>query len=177
MRKALFLASVAVIGGAALATPASAADTIVTVPVGVSGLLALTAAPAATSDLSDPAIATIATTVTDARVSGTGWVATISAEDFTLAGASSPGAAGTLPASSMKAYTGVVVPQVLGTATISSTFTNLASALSLSNSAQTLVSATSRSNINTAVYTTTLAIPTAGKTLGVYTGKVTQSVA
>lgn len=178
MRKPLLVVS-AVVLGAALATPAAAGvDTLVTVPVGASGLLAITALPAAVVEPGTPAIATIATTVTDARLSNSaGWVATIASTDLTLAGVSSPGAAGTIAASTMTAYTGVVVPNLVGTATLSSPFTSAGSGLTLSNAAQTLVSATSRSNLNTAVYTTSISIPTTGKTVGIYTGTVTQSVA
>lgn len=170
------LAALATTGLAAFAAPAQAADTLVTLPVGVDVETLAIAAPAAVVTPGSPATAAIATTVTDTRLSGTGWTVSISSTALTLTGATTPGTAGTIPASTITAYTGVVLPDVLGTVTISSPYTSGAP-LTLSGSPQSFVTATSRTNVNTAVYTATLRIPTAGKTAGVYTGTVTQSVA
>ena len=171
MRTTLLLVAAVTAGSAALAAPASAADTLVTVPVGVAGTLSI-AAPVAVVTPGEPASAAIATTVTDARLSGTGWVASISATALTLVGATSPGATETIPASSLTAYTGVVAPTVPGVVTISAPYTSSAP-LSLSGTAAAFVTASSRNNVNTAIYTATVSIPTTGKTAGVYTGTVT----
>ncbi len=176
MRTTLLLVSALAVGGAALASPASAADTVITLPVGVTGTLSI-AAPTAVVVPGSPASATIATTVTDLRLANTvGWTATISATDLTLVGATTPGGDGTIPATTMSAYTGDVEPTVPGVATIGNEFTS-ASPLALANTAKSFVVASSRSNVNTAIYTATVTIPTAGKNNGVYTGTVTQSVA
>jgi hypothetical protein len=176
MRKPLALGAVALAAGAvALTAPqAQAADALVTLAVGLDTPTLSITAPTAVVVPGSPASATIATTVTDLRLSGTGWTSTISSTDLTLQNLASPGAAQTIAASTITAYTGNVEP-VLPTVTISGEYTS-ASPLTLSNSAQTLLTATSRTNTNTAIFTTTLSIPTTGKTAGVYTGTVTQSV-
>jgi hypothetical protein len=177
MRKPLVLAlaAAAVATGTALAAPASADSALITLPVVLGASTLSLSAPAAVVTPGDPATAVIATTVADLRLSGGNWTATISATDLTLTGATSPGASETIPATGMTAYTTVVTPPVPGTAVVSAPRTS-GSPLSLTNSAQTLVSTTSRSNVNTTVYSTTVSIPTTGKTAGVYTGNVVQSV-
>lgn len=178
MRKVLagVLAALATTGFAVAAAPARAADTLVTLPVGVAVEALAIAAPAAIVTPGSPATATIASAVTDTRLSGSGWTVSISATALTLTGATSPGTAGTIPANTITAYTGTVLPDVLGTVTIASPYTS-AAPLTLSGVPQSFVTATNRTNVNTAAYTATLRIPTAGKTTGVYTGTVTQSVA
>ena len=176
MRKALAVctASAAVVLGVA-SQPATAADTLVSLPVGLSSTTLSIAAPVAVVTPGEPAAATIATTVTDLRLTGTGWTVTIASTDLVLAGASTPGADGTIAASTMSAYTGDVEPTIPGVATIAGEYL-VGSPLALSNTAQSFLSATGRNNINTAIYTATLNIPTTGKTQGIYTGTVTQSV-
>lgn len=161
--------------GVLLAAPAGADTALVTLPVGLDDPLLALAARLAVTVPGSPATVTVATTVTDLRLAGTGWTSTVSATDLTLVGASSPGASETLPATSMTAYTGDVNPLLLGTVSITGEYTS-GSPLTLSNAAQTLLTATGRTNANTAVFTTTVLVPTAGKTAGIYTGSVTQSV-
>jgi hypothetical protein len=177
MRKPLALCTAA--AGVAIglaAVPAHAADTLVTLPVGVGVEGVSIAAPAAVVTPGSPAQAIIATTVTDTRLSNAaGWTATISSTDLSLVGATTPGTAGTIPASTITAWTGDVQPTVPGVAVIANDHLST-SPVTLSNSPQQFVTASSRTNINTAIYATTLSIPTAGKTTGVYTGTVTQSV-
>ena len=176
MRKALALTTAAAAVAVGLAAqPATAADTLVTLPVGLGSATLSIAAPAAVVTPGEPATAVIATTVTDLRLSnGAGWTATISSTDLVLAGATTPGTAGTIAASTVTAFTGAVSSTVPGVATISGTLA--ASPVTLSGTAQELVTATSRTNVNTAIYNTTLTVPTTGKTAGIYTGTVTQSV-
>lgn len=171
---ALALGAVAAATLGMTATPAHAADALVTLAVGLDTPTLSITAPTAVVVPGSPATATIATTVADLRVSGTGWTSTISSTDLTFAGVAEPGTAGTIAASSITAYTGEVTP-VLPTVTINGEYTS-GSPLTLSSSAQSLLVATGRSNVNTSVFTTTLSIPTAGKTAGLYTGTVTQSV-
>ncbi|MEO6205238.1 MAG: hypothetical protein ABIO67_07650 [Mycobacteriales bacterium] len=177
MRKALVLGSaLSALGLALAATPASAADTVITLSVGLDTPTLAIAAPAAVVVPGSPASATIATTVTDTRLAGpTGWVVSISSTALTLSGVGTPGAAGTIAATTMTASTGVITPDVLGTVAVTGVPT--VSPISLSGTPQTFVTATSRANANVTAYTATLSIPTAGKTAGVYTGTVTQSVA
>jgi hypothetical protein len=173
-RTALALGAVAAATLGMTATPAQAADALVTLAVGLDTPTLSITAPTAVVVPGSPASATIATTVADLRLSGTGWTATISSTDLTYAGVSSPSGAQTIAASTITAYTGNITP-VLPTVTIDNEYTS-GSPLTLSNSAQSLVVATGRTNVNTSVFTTTLSIPTSGKTAGLYTGTVTQSV-
>ena len=176
MRKALVVTAAAAAAAVGVVSqPASAADTLVSLPVGLSSTTLSIAAPAAVVTPGDPAAAAIATTVTDLRLTGTGWTVAISSTDLVLAGATTPGADGTIGAGTISAYTGDVNPTVPGVATISGEYTSDAP-LTLSTSAQSFLAATARNNVNTAIYTATLSIPTTGKTTGVYTGTVTQSV-
>jgi hypothetical protein len=178
MRKALALTTAAAAVAVGLAaTPAGAADTLITLPVGLGVETLAIAAPAAVVVPGSPASATIATTVTDLRLSNSaGWTATIASTDLTLVGAATPiPAAATIPATTITAYTGDVNSTVPGLATITGEYL-AASPLTLSNTAANFVVASARTNVNTAIYTATLNIPTAGKTAGVYTGTVTQSV-
>lgn len=180
MRKALVVSTVAasVVGLALTAAPAGAADagTLVTLSVGVGVEGLAIAAPTAVVVPGDIATAAIATTVTDTRVLNTaGWTVTIRSTDLVLTGATTPGTAGTIPVGTMTAFTGDVSPTVPGVATINGDILSDAP-LTLSGNPQSFVVASSRSNINTAIYTATVQIPTAGKTAGVYTGTVTQSV-
>lgn len=156
------------------APTAQAADALVTLAVGLDTPTLSITAPTAVVVPGSPASATIATTVSDLRESGTGWTSTISSTNLTFAGVATPGVAGTIAASTITAWTGEITP-VLPTVTINGEYTSV-SRLTLSNSAQSFVVATGRTNVNTSVYTTTLSIPTSGKTAGVYTGTVTQSV-
>lgn len=177
MRKVLALttAATAALALGLAAQPAHAADALVTLAVGLDTPTLSITAPVAVVVPGSPATATIATTVADLRLSGTGWTSTISTTALTLTGVTTPGTAGTIAASTMTAYTGQVVPDLLGAVTIDNEYTSGAP-LTLSTTAQPLVVATGRTNINTNVFTTTVSIPTAGKTQGLYTGTVTQSV-
>ena len=177
MRKVLALSTAAAAVAVGLAaTPAGAADTLVTLPVGLGVETLAIAAPAAVVTPGTTAAAAIATTVTDTRLSNSaGWKVSISSTDLTLVGASTPGTSGTIPATSMTAYTGDVNSTVPGLATITGEYTS-GSPLTLANTAADFVVASARTNVNTAIYTATVNIPTSGKTAGVYTGTVTQSV-
>jgi hypothetical protein len=172
MRKQVVVAVAA--AGVALglaATPASADTALVTLSVGLDTNTLSIAAPTAVVVPGDPATATIATTVSDLRLSGGNWTATISATDLTLTGTSE-----TIPATSMTAYASVTTAPLLGTATLSTPYASSSSTLALTNTAQPFVSTTARSNANTTIYNTIVSIPTTGKTAGVYTGNVVQSV-
>jgi len=171
MRKVLALATAtAAVALGLAATPASADTALVTLPVGLSADTLSIAAPAAVVVPGDPATATIVTTVSDLRLTGGNWTATISATDLTLAGTTEK-----ILASSMTAYSAVTTGPLLGTATLSTPYSSSAQ-LTLSNSAQNFVSTTARNNANTTIYNTVVSIPTTGKTAGVYTGNVVQSV-
>ncbi|MBC7679261.1 MAG: hypothetical protein H7233_09755 [Pseudorhodobacter sp.] len=176
MRKALALGTaVSALALGLTGTSASASSALVSLAVGLDTPTLSIAAPTAVVVASSPAVATIATTVTDTRLSnGVGWTATISSQNLTLTGATSPGTTETIQASTMTAYTGDVNSTVPGTASITGEYLPGAP-LALTNSLQTFVTAANRTNANTAVYTATVTIPTAGKTAGVYTGNVTQS--
>ena len=176
MRKALALTTAAAAVAVGLAAqPATAADTLVTLPVGLGVETLAISATAAVVTPGATATAVIPTTVSDLRLAnGAGWTATIRSTDLVLAGATSPTDAAKIPASSITAYTGAVSSTVPGVATISGTLST--SPVTLSGTEQSFVVATSRTNVNTAIYNTTLTIPTTGKTAGLYTGTVTQSV-
>jgi hypothetical protein len=179
MRKVLAVAAVAGAAALGLVAPSANAgtgDALVTLAVGVGVSGVSIAAPTAVATPGTPATVTIATVVTDTRLSNAqGWTASISSDDLTLAGATTPGTAGTIPASTMTAYTGDVEPTVPGVAVISNDVLST-NPLTLSNTPQALVVASSRTNLNTAAYTVTVSVPTTGKTTGIYTGTVHQSV-
>lgn len=190
MRKALVLGSVAAVacGLTLAAAPANAAsgDTIVTFTVGTAGGLSVTPGvyvPGVGG--SNTVTGTMATVITDLRGTNAGWVDSASSTNFTLAGATTPqtadgslidvGAAAASTTGKAKLYSTATVTSLPGTATITNTHTALASALSLSRTAATLLSATT-SNVNVAALTNTLEIDTTGAANGVFTGTVTQSV-
>lgn len=173
-RTALAAAAAACVALGLAAVPAQADSAVVTLAVGLDTPTLSITAPLAVVTPGSPASATIATTVSDLRLSGTGWTSTISSTDLTYVGVASPGAAGTIAASTITAWTGQVTP-ALPTVTINNEYES-GTPLTLSGSAQALVVATGRTNVNTSVFTTSLSIPTAGKTAGVYSGTVTQSV-
>lgn len=179
MRKSLVLGSLAlaVAGSALAAVPASAADTTVTFTAGVTGsTVSILPAPAAVGTTSGNTVtATIASTITDLRVAGGSWASTVSSSGFTLVGATTPGTAGTVPASSATIYNSTPVVAVPGTATVANPHSASGSALTLSGSAQPLLSATT-TNANVVTYTSTVSIDVTGKTTGAYTGTITQSV-
>src|SRR3954467_8129002 len=105
MRKALTVCTAAgavMLGLAAPAANAGTGDALVTLPVGVGVEAVSISAPVAVAVPGTLATVTIATVVTDARLSNTaGWTATISSDDLTLAGATTPGAAGTIAANTI----------------------------------------------------------------------------
>ncbi|MCW2679570.1 MAG: hypothetical protein JWM62_971 [Frankiales bacterium] len=176
MRKALICTSaVAAVAVALVAQPAQADSALVTLPVGLANPTLSIAAPLAVVTPGDPATATIASVVSDLRLSGTGWTVTIAAEDLKMAGVTDPSNDQKIPASTMTAYTGDVESTVPGLVTIAGEFT-ASTPLPLANTSKDLLTATSRTNVNTAAFTTTVKIPTTGKTQGIYTGIVTQSV-
>lgn len=176
MRKALALTTAAAAVAVGLAAqPATAAETLVTLAVGLDDPTLAIAAPAAVVTPGSPATALIATTVTDLRVSGTAWKVTIASSDLALSGVTTPGTAGTIPASTVTAYTGSTTVAVPGSITVTDGFSESAP-LTLATTAKDLLVSSNRTNVNTVTYTTTLKIPTANKTQGVYTGTVTQSV-
>jgi hypothetical protein len=174
MRKTLALGATALTAASlALAAPASADSATVVLAVGLADTTLSITAPTAVVVPGSPAVATIATTIADLRLTGTGWTSTISSTNLSMAGVPAT-ADNTITAASMTAYTGDV-EATLPTVTIGSEYTS-GSPLTLSTSAQPLLTATGRTNVNTSVFTTTVVIPTAGKDTGVYTGTVTQSV-
>ena len=174
MRTTLALGATALTAASlVLAAPASADSATVVLAVGLDNPTLSITAPLAVVTAGSPASATIATTVADLRLTGTGWTATIAATDLAMTGVT-PATSNTIAATSMTAWTGNVTP-ALPTVTINGEYTSGAP-LTLSTSAQTLLTATGRTNVNTSVFTTTLSIPTTGKDVGVYTGTVTQSV-
>ncbi len=199
MRKILAVGTVgaALLGLAATASPASACalvagvdpcagTTTVALTSGVvSGVLSLTATPAATltgtSVLASGPLGL--TTVTDLRGDATAltpssWTYAMKSTDFTLVGATSPGAGEIISADKASVYlTTVPLASILGTATYSSfpTTSGGATALNADHTARTIFSAVTH-NLNTTTFVPTLQVDTAGKTAGLYTGTVTQSV-
>ena len=199
MRKVLAVSAVAaaLVGSAAAASPASACalvagvdpcvgTTTVALNAGViSGVLSLTSTPAATlagtSALASGPLGV--TTISDLRGDATAltpssWTFSMHATDFNLVGATTPGAAQTVTADKASVYlTTVPLAAILGTATYSSfpTTSGTALALNADHTAKTVFSATTH-NLNTTTFVPTLQVDTTGKTAGLYTGTVTQSV-
>jgi len=180
MRKALVLGSVAAMafGLALTAVPANAAagDTLVTFTVGTPG--GLSVAPG----VYVPGVGgtntvdgTVVSIVTDLRGTTAGWTDTVSSTDFSLVGVATPSGTSLIAATSAKIWTPTTVVTIPGTATITNTHTALGSALTLSNSAATLLSAAT-ANVNVSTLTSNLEVDTTGKATGVFTGTLTQTV-
>lgn len=179
MRKVLPLATLALVAGTAFAaSPASAADSTVTFTAGVTGsTLSIVPSPAIVGVTSGNSVTGLMTsTITDLRPTGGSWTDTISSTDFLLAGATDQTGANRVAATAASIYTTAVTVAIPGTATVANTHTALGSALALSNSGQTLVSATT-SNVNTTTLASTVVIDVTGKSTGLYTGTLTQTVA
>lgn len=181
MRKALLLGSLAtaLAGSTFAATPASAADTLVTFTVGTTGttvsILPSAALVGVTSG--DTVTGTMTAVITDTRITGTpGWTASISSTNFGLVGVSSPSGTSLVPATAVKVWATSATVSVPGTATVTNTRTSLASALSLSTLSQTLMTATT-SNANVTTIAESVQIDVTGKDTGAYTGTITQTVA
>lgn len=179
MRKALVLGTltVAVAGSALASAPAQAADTTVTFTAGVTGstvsILPSVAVVGVTSG--STVTGTMTAVITDLRVAGGSWSSTVSSTDFGLVGVASPSGTSLVPASSAKIWNTAATVSVPGTATVTNSHLDLASALSLSNSSQALVSATT-ANVNVTTLAQTVQIDVAGKATGAYTGTITQTV-
>jgi hypothetical protein len=181
MRKTLVLGSVAVVvvglGLAAAPANAAAGDTLVTFTVGVTGST-VSIAPGVYvpgTGTATSADGTIVSVVTDLRTSAGSWTDAVSSTDYSLVGATSPTGTALIPATSAKMWTTTAAVTIPGTATINNTHTALGSALTLANSAATLLSATT-ANANVATLTSSLWVDTTGKATGAYTGTVTQTV-
>ena len=180
MRKVLTLATAALAAGAAFAaTPASAADTTVTFTAGVTGsTLSIVPSPAVVGVTSGNTVTgLLSSVITDLRPTGGGWTDTISSTDFVLVGATDQTGANRVAASSAKVYSTSLTVAVPGTATVSDKgYVDSTHALTLSNSGQALLTATT-TNVNTTTVASTLLIDVTGKTTGLYTGTLTQTVA
>jgi hypothetical protein len=192
MRKTLVLAvAAASLGGVAMAGPASAAcpadptcqaTTLVAVPVVDAGVLAIAAAPVAVGGVALGTTSTDAsglpvisggmalTTVTDTRLSSTGWSVTATAGTFT---ATLP-ATGTIAASAAS-FSVPAATAVLGSPSLTPATTAVANGGTIITAAP--ASGSSVIGPNTVTYTPRInvAIP-AGTGLATYTGTVTQSV-
>jgi hypothetical protein len=177
-RIALAVTAVTTAGLAALMPAAANADSVaVTATVGtLSGVLSVTTAPVAFTGSGSTLTSTpTATTVSDARLTtGLGWTLKVDMTDLTLVGATTQTSATTIPAGSVKMTTTTPIVAVPGTATVSDSY--VSTALPLSNTAQTLMTATT-SNVNTVTFipTYTLTVP-AGTTSGAYSGTFTETV-
>lgn len=178
MRKALTLGTlaVAVAGTAFAASPASAADTTVTFTAGTTGntvsILPSAAVVGVTSG--NTVTGTMTSVITDLRASSGSWTAAISSSDFALVGASSATGASLVPASSASIYNNSATVTVPGTA-VPNNLHPSSSPLSLSSSAQALLSATT-TNVNVTTVVSTLNIDVTGKNSGAYAGTLTTTV-
>ncbi|MCU1587398.1 MAG: hypothetical protein JWN31_891 [Frankiales bacterium] len=183
MRKALALGTLSLAAaGAVLATPASAlplpglGDTTVTFVAGTPGGLSILPPPLVVGvPLGNNVTGVMTSVVTDLRLAGGGWTDTVSSSNFNLVGALDPAGDSSIPASAVKMYTTSASVAIPGTATVSNVHTALDSALSLSNTGQELLHATT-SNINVTTLLSTFSIDTTGKSLGAYSGTITQTV-
>jgi hypothetical protein len=181
MRKPLVLGTLAlaVAGSALAAVPASAAagDTTVTFTAGTtgSGVSILPSAAAAGVTVGNTVTATLTSVITDLRIAGGSWTSSVSSSNYTLVGATTPGTTGTVPAASAKIYNTSATVTVPGTATLTNTHVDNGSALTLSTTPQTLMSATT-TNVNVTTVASTLVIDVTGKDTGAYTGTLNQTV-
>lgn len=170
------------LGGASLATPASAAlldsgDTTVTFTVGVVGGVSILPSPAVVGlpSGSNAITGALTTVVTDLRVDGGSWTDTVTTEGFSLVGATSPGSDAVVPPSKAKMWTTSANVSIPGTATIENLYTDADNALTLSSTGAELVSATT-TNVNVTTLLSSILIDVTGKQTGAYTGTITQSV-
>lgn len=179
MRKALVLGTVtaSALAVALTVSPARAADTIVTFTVGTTGSTVSISPGAFVPGVggTNYVDGTIVSVVTDLRTTAGSWTDTVSSTNFSLVGATSPSGTSLIPAASAKIWTPTTVVTIPGTATVSNSHTDLASARTLSTSAATLLSATT-ANANVTTLTSNLRIDTTGKVTGAYTGTLTQTV-
>ena len=178
MRKPVVLGALAVAlaGAAVAAVPASAADTTVTFTAGAVGntVSILPSAAMVGVTTGNSVSGTMTSVVTDTRVAGLTWTDAISSTDFVLAGATSQTGANHVPAASALITNATPTVSIPGTATVSNTHA-AGSPLTLSNSPQTLLSATT-ANYNVVTFVSTVLIDVTGKSLGLYTGTITQTV-
>lgn len=182
MRKSLAVAvaTLSVAGiGALVPAAANAADQTVTFTVGTPGLLTIANAAGTTVLTGTTTMSgTIPlTTVTDTRTSAGNWTVYASSTDFTLVGVT-PSAGSTILASKATIETDAPVVVVPGTATVTDPHNTAGSgsAMALSNTAASLMTATT-TNANTVTYNATVKVDTTGAANGLYTGTVTQTVA
>ncbi len=178
MRKVLTLATIALAAGAAFAAaPASAADTTVTFTAGVTGsTLSIVPSPAVVGVTAGNTVTGLMTsTITDIRPTGGSWTDTISSTDFVLTGATDQTGANRVPATAASIYNTAVTVAVPGTATVTNNYSTSGTALGLANTGKTLVTATT-TNVNTTTLASTILIDVTGKTTGLYTGTITQTV-
>jgi hypothetical protein len=190
MRKALVLGSVTAmaVGLTLAAAPANAAagDTLVTFAAGTLGGLSISPGlyvPGAPG--TNVVTGTMASVVTDLRGTNAGWIDAASSTNFSLVGATTAqtsdgsmvdvGAAAVSTTGKAKLFSTALLTSVPGTATITNTHTTLGSALSLSRTPATLLTAAT-ANVNVTALTNTLEIDTTGLATGVFTGTVTQTV-
>lgn len=177
MRKALALGTVAVAAVSVFAAqPASAADTTVTFTAGTTGstvsILPSAAVVGVTSG--NTVTGTLTSVITDLRPAGGSWTAAVSSTNFGLVGATSQTGANLVNASAATFSNATPTVAVPGTATV----TNAApsgSPLTLSTSPQTFLSATT-ANVNVTTVVSTLTIDVTGKSTGLYSGTLTQTV-
>lgn len=182
MRKvtATITATSAVLALAAVAAPAHAVDGSTTVALSVvDGTLAIVttaAAPAATSAINGTGRVVTAplglTTITDTRVSSTGWTLSAKTTDFTpvvsLTDLTPVTDGAAIPASAAKFSLSAAPTKVLGTVT----YTHAATP---GDGASLAVATASGINTTTVLPVVTLDVPAEAAT-GAYTGTVTQSV-
>lgn len=178
MRKALALGTLAlaVAGSAFAATPATAADTTVTFTAGTPGGLSILPAAATVGvPVGNTVTATVATVITDLRVTSGTWAASAYASNFNLVGATTPSGTSQVPAANAKLYATSVTVAVPGTASVTNSHTDSASALVLSTTGQGFVTAAT-TNANVTTLAETLEIDVTGKALGAYSGTLSQTV-
>ena len=181
MRKTLLLGSVAAMafGLTLTAAPAQAlggGDTLVSFTVGTVGGVSISPGlyvPGAAG--TNTVNGTVASVVTDLRTGSNSWTDTVSTTDFTLVGATTPTGTALIPAASAKLWTPTALVSVPGTATITNDHATSGTALALSTTAATLLSAAT-TNVNVTALTHNLQIDTTGKASGLFTGTLTQTV-
>lgn len=184
MRKSIALAiTAATTAGLAAFVPATAnaacapaplscsGDTTVTATIGGVGVISIAVTPvAALVGTTSPATGSLGlTTVTDTQTGTHSWAVSIKSTDFALTGDNTVTIPATNASVTMAAPTAVPA---------TATFSGYPSVtpLGLTNSAQTLVSA-SASNANTSTFTPSMSLTFSGsQPVGVYTGTVTQTV-
>ncbi len=179
MRKAL-LAGTVLMAAAGLALAGSPAEATSVTFTLTGGSLSV-AQPSSAAALTGGALAGLtgtaltgslgSTTVTDSRGGTTGWTSTIAQTTALTNGIT------TIPVGNTKAWvTGAIVPTGVAVVT-SGTYISQATGLTLSGSAQSLVTATAVVGNNSATFSPSIAVTIpADATAGDYTGVITQTV-